>query len=102
MKIIGIIPARFASTRFPGKPLALIAGKPLILWVAERALAAHSVSRVIVATDDARIFDAVTAAGFEAEMTREDHPSGTDRVADSFDLSANSCRSGCALATSPA
>jgi 3-deoxy-manno-octulosonate cytidylyltransferase (CMP-KDO synthetase) len=79
---VAIIPARYSSTRLPGKPLLDIAGKPLILWVAERALAAHSVSRVIVATDDQRIFDAVTAAGFEAIMTRSDHASGTDRVAE--------------------
>jgi 3-deoxy-manno-octulosonate cytidylyltransferase (CMP-KDO synthetase) len=59
-----------------------IAGKPLILWVVERALAAKSVSCAIVATDDARIFDAVTFAGFEAKMTRDDHASGTDRVAE--------------------
>ena len=79
---VAVIPARYGSTRLPGKPLLEIAGKPLILWVAERALAAHSVSRAIVATDDERIFEAVTAAGFEAMMTREDHASGTDRVAE--------------------
>jgi len=79
---VAVIPARYDSTRLPGKPLLEIAGKPLILWVAERALAAHSVSRAIVATDDERIFEAVTAAGFEAMMTREDHASGTDRVAE--------------------
>ncbi len=79
---VAVIPARYGSTRLPGKPLLEIAGKPLILWVAERALAAHSISRAIVATDDARIFDTVTAAGFEAMMTRGDHASGTDRVAE--------------------
>jgi len=79
---VAIIPARYRSTRLPGKPLLEIAGKPLILWVAERALAAHSVSRAIVATDDKRILDAVTAAGFEAILTRGDHPSGTDRIAE--------------------
>ena len=79
---VAVIPARYSSTRLPGKPLLEIAGKPLILWVVERALAAHSVSRAIVATDDARIFETVTAAGFEAMMTREDHASGTDRVAE--------------------
>jgi len=79
---VAVIPARYGSNRLPGKPLLQIAGKPLILWVAERALAAHGLSRVIVATDDARIFDAVTAAGFEATMTRADHASGTDRVAE--------------------
>ena len=79
---VAVIPARYGSSRLPGKPLLEIAGKPLILWVAERALAAHSVSRAIVATDDARIFDTVASAGFEAMMTREDHASGTDRVAE--------------------
>jgi 3-deoxy-manno-octulosonate cytidylyltransferase (CMP-KDO synthetase) len=79
---VAVIPARYGSSRLPGKPLLLIGGKPLILWVAERALAARSVSRAIVATDDKRIFDAVKAAGFEAMMTRGDHSSGTDRVAE--------------------
>ena len=79
---VAVIPARYGSSRLPGKPLLKIAGRPLILWVAERALAAHSVSRVIVATDDVRIFDEVTSAGFEAMMTSGDHASGTDRVAE--------------------
>jgi 3-deoxy-manno-octulosonate cytidylyltransferase (CMP-KDO synthetase) len=79
---VAVIPARYSSTRLPGKPLLEIAGKPLILWVAERALAAHSVSRAIVATDDTRIFETVKSAGFEAIMTRGDHASGTDRVAE--------------------
>jgi 3-deoxy-manno-octulosonate cytidylyltransferase (CMP-KDO synthetase) len=79
---VAVIPARYSSTRLPGKPLLEISGKPLILWVAERALAARSVSRAIVATDDKRIFDTVTSAGFEAMMTRGNHASGTDRVAE--------------------
>jgi 3-deoxy-manno-octulosonate cytidylyltransferase (CMP-KDO synthetase) len=79
---VAVIPARYGSTRLPGKALLPIAGKPLILWVVERALAAQSVSRAIVATDDQRIFDTVTAAGFEAMMTSGDHASGTDRVAE--------------------
>jgi 3-deoxy-manno-octulosonate cytidylyltransferase (CMP-KDO synthetase) len=79
---VAIIPARYGSSRLPGKPLLQIAGRPLILWVAERALAAHSVARVIVATDDKRIFDTVSEAGFEARMTRADHASGTDRIAE--------------------
>lgn len=79
---VAVIPARYSSTRLPGKPLLEIAGKPLIVWVVERALAAHSVSRALVATDDARIYDTVMAAGFEAMMTRADHASGTDRVAE--------------------
>jgi 3-deoxy-manno-octulosonate cytidylyltransferase (CMP-KDO synthetase) len=81
VKIIGIIPARYASTRFPGKPLALIAGKPLIQRVVEQCQQAQSLSEVIVATDDARI--AETAKKFcRVEMTREDHPSGSDRIAE--------------------
>ncbi len=79
---VAVIPARYSSTRLPGKPLLEIAGKPLVLWVAERALAAHSVTRVIVATDDQRIFEVVTEAGFEARMTRANHASGTDRLAE--------------------
>src|SRR5215813_10871917 len=81
MRILGIIPARYASTRFPGKPLALIAGKPLIQHVVEQCKRAKSLSGVIVATDDARIAD--VARGFcRVEMTREDHPSGSDRIAE--------------------
>src|ERR1044071_9366120 len=80
MKIIGIIPARYASTRFPGKPLALIAGKPLIQRVVDQCRKAKLLSEVIVATDDARIADA--AEKFcRVEMTRADHPSGSDRIA---------------------
>jgi len=81
VKIIGIIPARFASTRFPGKPLALIAGKPLVQHVVERCQAAHSLSEVIVATDDTRIWE-VAQDFCRAEMTSPDHPSGTDRLAE--------------------
>lgn len=79
---VAIIPARYDSTRLPGKPLLPLAGKPLVVWVADRVLAARTISRVIVATDDARILDAVKAAGFEAMMTRADHLSGSDRVAE--------------------
>jgi len=81
VKTIGIIPARFASTRFPGKPLHPIAGKPLLQWVIERCQAAQSLSEVIVATDDERIF-ALAAKLCRAEMTRSDHPSGSDRIAE--------------------
>lgn len=81
-KAIVIIPARFASGRLPGKALLEIDGKPMISWVAERALATRNVARVIVATDDERIVDAVRSAGCEAVMTRGDHASGTDRVAE--------------------
>jgi 3-deoxy-manno-octulosonate cytidylyltransferase (CMP-KDO synthetase) len=79
---VAVIPARYSSTRLPGKPLLPIAGKPLIVWVAERASEASTVSRAIVATDDSRIFEAVRAAGFDAMMTRPDHASGTDRAAE--------------------
>ena len=79
MKILGIIPARFASSRFPGKPLANIGGKSMIQRVYEQALKAKSLSKVVVATDDTRILDHVTAFGGEAYMTAENHPSGTDR-----------------------
>lgn len=82
MKVVAILPARFASTRFPGKPLVDIAGKPMIQHVYERTSLTASVDRVIVATDDQRIFDAVEAFGGEAQMTRDDHPSGTDRLAE--------------------
>jgi 3-deoxy-manno-octulosonate cytidylyltransferase (CMP-KDO synthetase) len=81
MRIIGIIPARYASTRFPGKPLALIAGKSLIQRVVEQCQKAKSLAEVVVATDDARIADAV-AKFCRVEMTREDHPSGSDRIAE--------------------
>ncbi len=81
MKVIGIIPARYASTRFPGKPLALIAGKPLIQHVVERCQRAKSLAEVIVATDDTRIWE--VAQGFcRAEMTAPEHPSGSDRIAE--------------------
>jgi 3-deoxy-manno-octulosonate cytidylyltransferase (CMP-KDO synthetase) len=79
--IVGIVPARYASTRFPGKPLALIAGKPLIQRVVEQCRKARSLSEVIVATDDARIANA--AKQFcRVELTRADHPSGSDRIAE--------------------
>jgi len=81
MKIIGIIPARYASTRFPGKPLHPIASKPLIQRVVEQCRKAQSLHEVIVATDDARISDAVKPF-CRVEMTRSDHPSGSDRIAE--------------------
>jgi 3-deoxy-manno-octulosonate cytidylyltransferase (CMP-KDO synthetase) len=81
-KSIAIIPARFSSSRLPGKALLEIAGKPMICWVVERTLASSSVSRVVVATDDRRIFDCVQSRGFEAVLTRADHISGTDRIAE--------------------
>ena len=81
MNIIGIIPARYASTRFPGKPLHLIAGKPLIAHVVERCREAASLTEVIVATDDDRIAE-VAREFCRVEMTRSDHSTGTDRIAE--------------------
>jgi 3-deoxy-manno-octulosonate cytidylyltransferase (CMP-KDO synthetase) len=81
MKVLGIIPARYASTRFPGKPLALIARKTLIQHVVERCQQAESLTEVIVATDDTRIWE--VAQNFcRAEMTAPNHPSGSDRIAE--------------------
>jgi 3-deoxy-manno-octulosonate cytidylyltransferase (CMP-KDO synthetase) len=79
---IGIIPARYASTRFPGKPLVDIAGKPMIQRVYEQAAKSQSLSKVIVATDDGRIEQAVKRFGGEVCLTSPDHPSGTDRCAE--------------------
>lgn len=81
MKAIGIIPARYASSRLPGKPLADLDGRPMIQHVAERVLQAESLSKVIVATDDERILHCVRDFGGEALMTSPDFTSGTDRVA---------------------
>lgn len=82
MKATAVIPARYASTRFPGKPLVKETGKYLIQHVYEQVARARSISRVIVATDDERILRAVESFGGTAAMTRADHPSGTDRVAE--------------------
>jgi 3-deoxy-manno-octulosonate cytidylyltransferase (CMP-KDO synthetase) len=79
---VAIIPARYSSTRLPGKPLLPLAGIPLIMHVVKRASHARLVSRVIVATDDERIVEAVQANGGEARMTSTTHASGTDRVAE--------------------
>jgi 3-deoxy-manno-octulosonate cytidylyltransferase (CMP-KDO synthetase) len=81
MKFSVIIPARYASTRFPGKPLADIGGKPMVVRVAERARRSGA-SEVLVATDDARIAQVVERHGFQTVMTRADHASGTDRLAE--------------------
>ncbi|CAN5464845.1 3-deoxy-manno-octulosonate cytidylyltransferase [soil metagenome] len=80
--ILGIIPARYASTRFPGKPLVDIAGKSMIQRVYEQAKKCTSLNEVIVATDDSRIYDHVLAFGGAAVMTSSDHQSGTDRCAE--------------------
>jgi 3-deoxy-manno-octulosonate cytidylyltransferase (CMP-KDO synthetase) len=82
MEIVAVIPARFASTRLPGKPLLSDTGRPLIQHVVEAARRAKSLDRVLVATDDERIADAVAGFGGEFVMTRADHPTGTDRVAE--------------------
>jgi 3-deoxy-manno-octulosonate cytidylyltransferase (CMP-KDO synthetase) len=82
MQVVAVIPARFGSTRFPGKALANQTGKYLIQHVYEQVTAARSVSRSIVATDDQRILDAVRSFGGQAAMTGADHESGTDRVAE--------------------
>ena len=80
--VFAIIPARYSSVRLPGKMLLEIAGKPLILHTVERAREAAAVNEVIVATDDQRIYDAVTSSGHRAEMTSADHQSGSDRIAE--------------------
>ncbi len=77
-----VIPARFASSRFPGKPLVHILGKPMILWVAEACERALGTDRVIVATEDSRIKEVVEGAGFRVEMTSKNCMTGTDRVAE--------------------
>ena len=82
MSAIGIIPARYGSSRFPGKPLAEIGGRTMIHRVYERACRATRLEEVIVATDDPRIYDTVLNFGGDAIMTRPDHPTGTDRLAE--------------------
>lgn len=81
-EVLAVIPARYASTRFPGKPLATIAGRPMIQHVVERVRQARTVSRIVVATEDARIKGVVESFGGEAVLTRPDHRTGTDRVAE--------------------
>ena len=81
-EVLGVIPARLASTRFPNKALAILAGKPMIQHVWERVLGAQTVDRIIIATDSQLIFDATCKFGAQVMMTREDHLSGTDRAAE--------------------
>jgi 3-deoxy-manno-octulosonate cytidylyltransferase (CMP-KDO synthetase) len=81
-RILGVIPARFASSRFPGKALALLAGKPILQHVYERASQARYLSKLIIATDDDRIAKAARSFGAQVQITRPDHLSGTDRVAE--------------------
>lgn len=85
MKVVGIIPARYGSTRFPGKPLAMIGGKTMIQRTCEQALKS-SLDAVVVATDDSRIYDEVQRFGGRAVMTRADHRSGTDRCREALEL----------------
>jgi 3-deoxy-manno-octulosonate cytidylyltransferase (CMP-KDO synthetase) len=80
--IVVVIPSRYASSRLPGKPLIPLAGKPMVEHVYERAKLSQTVHRVLVATDDRRIFDAVQSFGGEARMTRSDHRTGTERIAE--------------------
>ena len=84
MKVIGIIPARYASSRFPGKPLAKLGGKYVIQRVVEQVGAV--LNDVYVATDDERIYNTVTSMGAKAVMTRSDHQSGTDRIAEALEI----------------
>ncbi len=81
MDAVILIPARFQASRFPGKPLAPLAGKPMIQWVVERCQQVEG-AKVVVATDDQRIYDCVTAFGAQAVMTRSDHDNGTQRIAE--------------------
>src|SRR5689334_474535 len=81
-QVLAVIPSRYASTRFPGKPLALLAGKPMVQHVWERCVKSSAFGRVGVATDDERIARAVRAFGGEVFLTSPDCPSGTDRVAE--------------------
>lgn len=80
MKIIGVIPARWGSTRFEGKVLAMIAGKPMIQHVWERVSQSKSLDQIIIACDDERVMDVVKGFGADCVMTAKDHPSGTDRI----------------------
>jgi 3-deoxy-manno-octulosonate cytidylyltransferase (CMP-KDO synthetase) len=80
--VVAVIPSRFASTRLPGKPLVTLGGKPMVQHVYERTKRAQTVHKVLVATDDPRIMDAVKAFGGEARMTRADHRTGTERIAE--------------------
>lgn len=89
MKFIGIIPARYASTRFPGKPLALLGGEYVIKRVYD--IVARTLDEAYVATDDQRIFDAVASFGGKAVMTRTDHKSGTDRIEEAVEKISTDC-----------
>ncbi|MEI7578255.1 MAG: 3-deoxy-manno-octulosonate cytidylyltransferase [Armatimonadota bacterium] len=77
-----VIPARMASTRFPGKPLIDLCGKPMVQWVYEKAMLSGAAERVLIATPDQEIFEAAEGFGAEAVFTKNDHPTGTDRIAE--------------------
>ena len=85
MKIVAVIPARYQSKRFKGKPLALIAGKPMIEHVVQQTKSCPEVNEIYVATDDQRIYDCVQKFGGRAIMTSENHQSGTDRIAEAVE-----------------
>ncbi len=80
MKIIGVIPARYQSSRFPGKPLADICGRPMIWWVYQQCKKVAELDSVYVATDDERIFETCRSLGVQAVMTSDTHRTGTDRI----------------------
>jgi 3-deoxy-manno-octulosonate cytidylyltransferase (CMP-KDO synthetase) len=86
MSIIAFIPSRYGSTRFPGKPLAMIAGKPMIQHACGCALKCPDISDVYVVTDDERIMDCVKGFGGKGVMTKKEHPSGTDRIAEATEI----------------
>lgn len=86
MRLLALIPARYGSTRFPGKALADILGKPLIQWVYEQTRRVHGLKDIYVATDDTRIRECVEGFGGQALMTRSDHPSGSDRLAEAAEI----------------
>ena len=81
-KVVAVIPARFASTRFPGKMIEPLAGKPLVVHTYQRALSASSIEHVLIATDDSRVVNALKPYDIDVRMTRSDHLSGTDRIAE--------------------
>lgn len=83
-RVLGVVPARYASTRFPGKIIADLAGKPLVLHAYERARAAQLLDDVIIAADDPRVAEAVAPFGARVVMTSADHPTGTDRIAEAI------------------
>lgn len=83
-RIVGVIPSRWGSTRFPGKSLTLIGGRPLLAWVVDRTRQARRLDEILVATDDERIAAAARSFGVPVAMTRSDHPSGTDRIAEAI------------------